>query len=58
VTQRRVPRGVTPDGEVRFRRVRRRSAARLASCSGYLTANDAPHLALALARLVDRKDEL
>lgn len=54
VTVRKVPRGVTADGEVKYRKVRRRSAARLASCSGYLTENDAPHLALALVRLVER----
>ena len=53
-TERRVPRGATADGEVKFRKVRRRSAARFASCSGYLTDNDAPRLALALARLVER----
>lgn len=53
-TARKVPRGVTADGEVKFRKVRRRSGARLASCSGYLTDNDAPRLALALARLVER----
>ena len=57
-TDRRVPRGVTSNGEVKFRKARRRSAPRLASCSGYLTANDAPRLAKDLARLVNRKGEL
>lgn len=58
VTQRQVPRGVTSQGEVKHRKLRRRSAARLVSCSGYLTDNDAPRLALALARLVTRNEDM
>ena len=54
VSTRSVPRGVTADGVVRRRKVRRRTAPRLASCSGYLVTNDGPHLAETLARLVDR----
>ena len=51
---RSVPRGVTADGVVRHRKVRRRTAPRLASCSGYLVTNDGPALAKVLARLINR----
>ena len=50
---RSVPRGVSADGELRRRKVRRRTAARLVSCSGYLVINDGPHVAKVLARLVN-----
>jgi hypothetical protein len=53
VSARNVPRGITPHGEQKFRKLRRRSAARLGSSAGFVTANDAPHLALDLARLVN-----